>query len=268
MKNNSFISLVLLVAALSCSLGALAQSPDGTKVYLLDFGYLKEAFSHEVGGGLISHINRSDVLATTYEFSTTMAYPQPVYANTFSVFTLTYEPALRLIEIGSNHSFSLNVPMVGALSIVDVCVGDGEKFAPRPEGESLDNLGRMYNTRNSYLGAGHIEAGGLLVYNIGSGSTIENTRSFGMSLGAGYIHTYALFSINEEDRYVRSDFSEYLNWGHFVGQLGLRNNDVGLKWTFSLLPSQVSFQSRDEILGQTVTTGLYQRVTFTIDIPL
>lgn len=252
----------IILIAIGLIAGSFAQAADGP-IYLFSPKHFKNSFNSELGMTFFTSFIRSPQVGTAYVFSASQAHPQPIYTYVYSLATLTYEPQFRLLEVGHSQSLSLNVPLSAGFSIIDVCTANRDAYdATSSQGLSS---GQSYISRggNDYLGIGHLEVGGLLSYNVGRNATDENIWPVGFNIAAGYTYLYGPLYV-ENATFVRSDYAQYMRWGHFVGRLGFQFSSFGFHYTLGLDQTTVRYSDPSSVLTQELETSVYHKFTMTL----
>ncbi len=253
------IRLVFAILLCTPQVSLLAQENNPQKsVYSIDFNNFKSSFRQEIGFSFISHFARSPIVAEYNLVSSGVSYPQPVYNNVFGVFALTYEPKFRLIEAGSSFSFSLDLPLTGGFSVVDLTTPDGVSYSSEEVTPNDISTGVFSKERSSNLGLMNAEFGALISFNFFQGSTIENINALGLTFSGGVNYISAPLAMNFIDEYQRSDYKGFLNWTSVVGRLGVHAGRVVFYYTIGINPTRALYYTA---LGneRTVYTNTYNR---------
>ena len=240
------MKLRVLVLLLFFSFGfhqhGFSQNSEGsTSVYFLSFKHFKSSFRKELGFSFLSHYAVSPVMAEYNLVASGVSYPQPVFNRLFGVFAMTYEPQFRLMELGSNMSISLDLPITGALSTVDLRTRSGISYSTEEVTANDISTGIYAKERSSSLGALNSELGALLSLNLFQGSTIENTNGAGLSFSAGVNYITAPLMMNFLEGYQRSDCQGMLSWASVVSRLGLRFGRVSMYYMIGVNPTRVIY---------------------------
>lgn len=242
-------------------LASTSRSSEGP-IYLFSPKYIKNSFNAELGLTFFTSFMRSPQLGTAYTFNASTAFPEPIFTYVYSLATITYEPQFRLIEFGSAHSLSLNIPVSAGLSAIDVRTGSGESFDAEDANGPIS--GTSYGTRTSLLGWGHVELGGFLAYNLGRNSTDENVWPIGFNIAGGYSMIYAPLALSNTSG-DRSAYAPYSRWGHMVGRLGMTFGRIGMHYTLGLDQTSIQYMSPNNIV-QRIETSIYHKYTMTINL--
>lgn len=249
------ILLFLVVSVFS-----LAVYSQDRSVYFLSFKHFKTSFAHEILFSPFLHHARSGHLANYYTSGGSVLNPSPVYNRVYGFFTTTYQPRLRLVEIGNSFTIALRVPVSVSISTVDLRTKERNRYSPAPITQFDPTTASYSNTRTAALGVFHAEAGALIGVDLGRGSTIENVAKRGLSIAAGINMIYAPLNMNEYLSATRADYKGLLGWASPVAQIGLLGGNASLYYTFGIRPVRVHYNNNasEEI---TVLTNTYQRVS-------
>jgi hypothetical protein len=235
------------------------------QVYFFSPKYFSQSFDHELGITFLTGYIRSPNLVNIYTVENSVAYPEPVYMRSYPILTISYEPQFRLLEIGHNQSFSLNLPVAVSLSTMDLRTNSAIRYSTdEPSQDQLDQ-GKYYETRDLPLGTGHGEFGGLISYNVGVNSTAENTWPVGFNIAFGYNYIYGPLIMTSIEA-TRTDYIDYLRWGHWVGRLGFHGRRIGVNYMLGLNQETLVFSSPGSSYQQTLEVGIYHRMAFTINL--
>lgn len=255
---------VLLISAVLISVGFKAKSQDNQpskSVYFFDVNHLNSSMRHEFGFSFLTHFAKSPLKAEYNLVSSGVSYPQPVFNRVYSIFSMGYEPQLRLVEVGSNFSLSFDVPFTLGLSTVDLRTPSSISYSTEPITDNDINTGIFSKERTSNLGALNGEVGALLSFNFFQGATIENTKAVGFSFAGGINHITAPLVMNIFEEYERSEYKGLLSWTSVVGRFGLRFGRMTFYYTMGINPTRVIYFSS---LGneQRVFGNTYNRFSF------
>lgn len=247
-----------IVLCLFTFFGIVANAQDKS-IYLFSFKHIKSSVGHELLLSPFLHHAKSPHIANYYINGGSLVYPTAVYNRVYGIITATYQPKFRLVEFGSKSAFVLRVPMTLSLSSVDLKTKEGNKYTPSSVVNYNINFGYYEGSRDKALGAFSTEIGGLVGFDFGKESTIENESKTGISLSAGYNIIYAPLILNKYDNEPRSAYKGLLSWGSLVGQVGIIKKGFSIYYTFGLNPIRVHY---DNALGieSTVRTNTYQRL--------
>lgn len=251
--------IILLTMALSSAI--LAQEKD---FYFFNPKYLKSSLRHEVGMTIGAHWTKSKMLTTYTSVVDGIAYPEPVFNRVIGLMTLTYEPRFRLVQYKSDASISLDIPLTGSLSLVDVLSGSRFRYSAEPLTEAEISSGIYAKERSGILGGLHVETGALLSLNLWQGSTLENTKPVGLTLSGGVNYIYAPLVFNILEDYDRKDYRGFMNWVTPVARLGFHFDRLVLYYMIGVRPTRVYYRTGFTFEEQSVLTNTYNRLSLSI----
>jgi len=254
-KSTQIGAWLLLAAFVFAFSNVEAQSESDKKVHFFSFSHLKSSLRHELGFSMGAHVVKSPQVATYRVISNNWVYPEPVFNRAIGIFSMSYEPKFRLIEVGSALSLSLDLPLTASLSTVDVRTKDAFQV------DAATLTDPVISQRSAALGWGHVEGGGILSINLLQGSTYENTAGIGLSAGLGAIFVYAPLVMNPGYGFLRSDYAGMTNWVTPVGRFGLHFRGVVLHYTIGVLPTKISYQSGNSLLSRSTYVNTYNKFT-------
>lgn len=212
------------------------------QTYLFNPKHPQSSIRHELNFSFFSHFSRSPQVATVHTVRGGLAYPEPVFNRVFGIASVGYEPRLRLIEIGSSVSISLDIPLTFSLSSIDITNTSRDiKYSTAPVSDTEFNSGVYFNVREGNLGMFHTEAGALLSLNLFQGSTLENTNGVGLTISGGVNRVMAPLFMNVLFDYNRSDYKGMLAWNLAVARIGLHFRGVVFSYMAGVNPTNIFF---------------------------
>jgi hypothetical protein len=232
--------------------------------YVVNPFQLKSSLRHEIGMSFLTHFYRSPDQAIHYQVNQGIAYPQPVFNEGFGVFSLHYEPRLRLIEYKSWASLSLDFPLVFSLSIMDLKTEDGFRFSTDTVSDASFNAGIYEAERGNDLGFMHVEAGFMASINLFQGATYENTAPIGLSLGLGIHRIYSPLAMNFLADFQREDYAAFDAWWTPVSRLSLHFRGIVMAYTIGVNPTRVYYETLNA--KRAVNTNTYNRFSISLRI--
>ena len=233
---------------------------NGSSVYIMSFKDLGYSTSHQFQVSAFSHNTRSAQIATYYISPGQELLPTPVYNRAYSFFTLGYQPGIRIVEFGSKLSLSLKVPVSLAFSTVDLRTKSGNRYSFPDAAQFNYNSGTYTYERPSAIGYISGELGGLIGFDLGAQSTIENTNEWGLGFSAGYNLILAPIFMDGFTDQTRADYKGDFSWATMVGQIEIHKQRVSLIYMCGIRPIRVHYT--DQFFNEeTVLTNAYQRVS-------
>jgi hypothetical protein len=230
------------------------------QTYLFNPKHPQSAIRHELNFSLFSHFTRSPQLATIHKVKSGLAYPEPIFNRVFGIATAGYEPRLRMIEWGNSASLSLDIPLNVSLSLVDITNKTREvQYSPVPVTDAEFNSGIYFNTREGDIGIFHSEIGALLSLNLLQGSTLENTKGFGLTFSAGVNRVMAPLFMNFLYGYKRTDYKGMLAWNLAVARFGLHFRGVAFNYMIGVNPTNIYFTDVNSNTSTSVFVNNYNR---------
>lgn len=237
--------LVLLFAAFFfLNKKGLSQNEATKSVYFMSFSHLNSSMRNELGFSFLTHFAKSPLFAEYNYVDAGISYPQPIFNRIIGVFSMTYEPQFRLVEVGSNFSVSLDLPITGSLSTVDLRTPFGTSYSTEEVTANDISTGIYAKERYAELGFFNSEFGALATMNFFQGATYENTQAMGLSLSAGINYITAPLIMNFTDGVTRSDYKGFLNWTSVVSRLGIRFGRVTMYYMIGVNPTRVLYIDR------------------------
>ena len=247
--------VLLFVFLFSFFQKGVSQNEATKSVYFLSFNNLKSSMRNELGFSFLTHFAKSPLLAEYNYVDAGVSYPQPVFNRLIGIFSMTYEPQLRLVEVGSSFSLSLDLPITGSLSTVDLRTPWGTSYSTEEVTANDISTGVYAKERHAELGFLNSELGALATLNFFQGATLENTQAMGLSLSAGVNYITAPLIMNFSDGISRSDYKGFLSWTSVVSRLGIRFGRVSMYYMIGINPTRVLYIDRyddnERVFGNT-----------------
>lgn len=247
--------VLLFVFLFSFYQKGVSQNEATKSVYFFSLNDLKASMRNELGFSFLTHFAKSPLLAEYNYVDAGISYPQPVFNRLIGVFSMTYEPQFRLIEVGSDFSISLDLPITGSLSTVDLRTPDDISYSTEEVTANDISTGVYAKERYGQLGFLNSEFGALASLNFFQGATFENTQAMGLSLSAGINYISAPLIMNFSDGISRSDYKGFLSWTSVVSRLGVRFGGVSMYYMIGVNPTRVIYIDRyndnERVFGNT-----------------
>ena len=242
------------------------EADDDPSLYFFNPSELRSSIRHEMGMSVGTHWTKSPMCDVYTSVVDGVAYPEPVFSRAIGIISATYEPRLRLIEYKSDASISLDIPLTLSFSLVDVLSGSRYKYSAEPltEQELASNI--FSKERDGIVGICHVEAGALLSVNLGQGATIENTKTVGWTLSAGYNFVRGPLLMNFFEDYDKADYKSYLGWGTPVARVGIHADKIVVYYMLGITPTRVNYQTGSTFDVQTELTNTYNRLSLSFRI--